>query len=210
MALISVLGLYQYDNTIFDNLKLPEGVDRETVIDNILFSTAELEVLFANPETLKSIIGVWSSKKLDSWKRIFTALTEEYNALHNFDRYEVIKENVDTARDNVHSSKANATVNSSADDKSFDSVSAYNNSGFTDKDKTVSESSGSSSSSGSNTDTIKDNEQVSRGAENHLFGNIGITTSQQMLDAEIKLRTVHNIADIITRDFKNQFCILVY
>lgn len=210
MALISVLGLYQYDNTIFDNLQLPDGVDRETVIDNILFSTAELEILFSNPETLKAIIGVWSSKKLDSWKRIFEALTEEYNALHNFDRYEVIKENVDTARDNVHSSKANANVDSSSNEKSFDSVSAYNKSDFADKDKTVSESSGSSSSSGSNTDTIKDNEQVSRGAENHLFGNIGVMSSQAMAGFEIDLRTKYNITDIITRDFKKQFCILVY
>lgn len=43
-----------------------------------------------------------------------------------------------------------------------------------------------------------------------VYGNIGVTTSQQMLESELAIRSNWNMYDIITNDFKNQFCILVY
>ena len=33
-------------------------------------------------------IGIWSRKNLANWRRILKALTEEYDPLHNYDRYE--------------------------------------------------------------------------------------------------------------------------
>jgi hypothetical protein len=67
--LLSTLALYQYDDTLFDELQLPDGLDRDTVINNILFNTAELEVLYPNPDTLRAMIGVWSSKNMYNWPR---------------------------------------------------------------------------------------------------------------------------------------------
>lgn len=43
----------------------------------------------------------------------------------------------------------------------------------------------------------------------HMHGNIGVTTSQQMLEAERKLQD-WTIYDFIAEDFKNMFCLLVY
>ena len=58
-ATLSLLGLYQYDNTIFNELVLPEGMDKQLYINNLLMETAELEVLFSNPVTMRSVIGIW-------------------------------------------------------------------------------------------------------------------------------------------------------
>lgn len=41
-------------------------------------------------------------------------------------------------------------------------------------------------------------------------GNIGVTTSQQMIDAEISLREKYNMYDIIIGEFKRQFCVEVW
>ena len=34
--ILSVYGLYVYDNSLFDGLKIPEGLDKDTLIDNLL------------------------------------------------------------------------------------------------------------------------------------------------------------------------------
>ena len=42
MAMISILSLYNYDNSIFNDFEVPEGMDKDNTIDNILLECAEL------------------------------------------------------------------------------------------------------------------------------------------------------------------------
>lgn len=46
--------------------------------------------------------------------------------------------------------------------------------------------------------------------ESHISGNIGVTTSQQMLQQEIDISPALNIYRIMVQSFKERFCILVY
>ena len=39
---LSVLGIYNYDSQIFDRMELPEGADKETVVNSILLECADL------------------------------------------------------------------------------------------------------------------------------------------------------------------------
>lgn len=48
------------------------------------------------------------------------------------------------------------------------------------------------------------------GGESHIHGNIGVTTNQQMIEEELKLRNRYNIYDIIADSFKKDFCLMVY
>ena len=43
-----------------------------------------------------------------------------------------------------------------------------------------------------------------------VSGNIGVTTSQQMIESELRLRLGYNLYDIIADEFKRRFCILIY
>ena len=45
---------------------------------------------------------------------------------------------------------------------------------------------------------------------NLAFGNIGVTTSQQMLTQEIEIAKIINVIPMIVDSFKNRFCIMVY
>ena len=45
---------------------------------------------------------------------------------------------------------------------------------------------------------------------NLAFGNIGVTTSQQMLTQEIDIAKIINVIPMIVDSFKNRFCLLVY
>lgn len=85
---ISVMGLYNWDNTIFDMMLIPENLDRTVVIENILAETAELEVIYPNPYVFKSLVGVWSHKQIDIWNRLYNTTQYEYNPIENYNRYE--------------------------------------------------------------------------------------------------------------------------
>ena len=67
-------------------------------------------------------------------------------------------------------------------------------------------------SSGSNAlshgEIITNEGEITR--ENHTSGNIGVTTSQQMLEQEIEISSKLNVINIIVQSFKTRFCILVY
>lgn len=44
----------------------------------------------------------------------------------------------------------------------------------------------------------------------HIYGNIGVMTSQAMVAEEVQLRLRYNLLDAITQSFKDQFCVQVY
>lgn len=85
---LSLLGLYQYNNKIFDGLKLPKGVDRKTLINNLLTETAEFEILYTEPEFLAHMISEWSTKELEVWEKLEKTLHYDYDPICNYDRHE--------------------------------------------------------------------------------------------------------------------------
>ena len=87
-ANISPLGLYNWDQTIFDLMQIPEALDKDTLVDNLLAETAELEVLYPNPTVFKNLVGVWSNKQIDIWNKLYATTQYEYNPIENYNRYE--------------------------------------------------------------------------------------------------------------------------
>lgn len=101
MATMSPLGLYRWDETVFDLMQIPEELDKPTLIDNLLSQTAELEVLYPNPIVFKNLVGVWSAKQIDIWNRLYATTQYEYNPIENYNRYETGSE--DGAGSTTHS-----------------------------------------------------------------------------------------------------------
>ena len=97
-----------------------------------------------------------------------------------------------------------------------DSKSDYNTLTFGKKTVNEGSSTGSESASydGDTTETFTHGEQIKDDSDrttlSHIHGNIGVTTSQQMLESELELAGKLNIYNIIIDSFKNRFCLLVY
>lgn len=90
-VLLSVLSLYNYDNSLFDLMKYPTKFtsdDKQTTIGNILGECAELEVLFPDIPTFKNMIGLWSKLNFPTWDRIYNLALMEYNPIENYNRVE--------------------------------------------------------------------------------------------------------------------------
>lgn len=234
---LSVLGLYKYNSGLFSEMVYPSGftaAQKQTVVGNILAECAELEILFPDWDTCKNMIGLWSKMNVPVWDRIYQASLLEYNPIENYNRTEV--ETTGAGKTSKHTGTDTSTLSGtdtqtvsssgsethSGTDTNTNAITSYDsNSLYThDQDSFLHGHHVNDSSSGSNStaygkkesfqhgETITDEENISR--ENHTSGNIGVTTSQQMLEQEIEVAAKLNIINIIVESFKDRFCLLVY
>lgn len=224
MSLLTVEGLYNYDNTLFDGFNVPEGLVKHTAIDTILMRTRELEILYPNFTYMKNRITIWSNKYQINWKKLYDTTVLEYNPIENYDRMEDWTDTDDetstSARDNtrnttnsVKSTSTNEVINSvNVTDKNT----AFN-AGLADHAKQITDGDTTENGTITNTETGKDteNESVNGGRTGkhtktgRAHGNIGVTTSQQMIQSERDL-VIFNLYDVIAESFIENFCLMVY
>ena len=88
MQRLTLIGLYNFDPTLFDSLELPEDYDKQTFIDSLLIEHGEKCILYSNPDFMKYSIGAWGRKWALELERIAQALKAEYDPIYNYDRYE--------------------------------------------------------------------------------------------------------------------------
>lgn len=107
-ARISTLGLYSYDPTLFDNMELPEQIDRSSFVNYLLLQTSELPLLYGDGDFMKNMIGVWSANRIGAWKKMALVLYEDYDPFVNIKRDE--ERTTTTTRDlaNTYETKVNA------------------------------------------------------------------------------------------------------
>ena len=82
----------QHDDDLFSNLSLPEGIIKDTLVENILLRGGEFEVLYSDPRFMQYAIGTWSKKWYRTMQKWLEALAIDYNPLENYDRYESIQD----------------------------------------------------------------------------------------------------------------------
>lgn len=224
MSLLTVEGLYNYDNTLFDGFDVPEGLVKQIAIDAILMRTRELEILYPDFTYMKNRITIWSNKYQINWKKLYDTTVLEYNPIENYDRVEdwtdTDDETTTSARDNTRNT--NNTVKSTSTNEIMNSVNVTDqntafNAGLADHAKQITDGDTTENGTITNTETGKDteNESVNGGRSGkhtrtgRAHGNIGVTTSQQMIQSERDL-VVFNLYDVIAESFIENFCLMVY
>ena len=90
-ASLSILGLYEWNEGIFDNLELPDGIDRDILIPEIVTQCSDFCLLYPDYDFMRMLIGVWSKKEQRIWEDLLRSETFEYNPIENYDRYEEIE-----------------------------------------------------------------------------------------------------------------------
>ena len=187
-AKLSVLGLYRWNPNIFKEMAIPAEVDADVLTWKILEDCAELEILYSDPEYMQASIYNWSSAMLPNWTKMLEALTAKYNPIWNKDG---------TIRETYNYGEINRSGTGRGN--LIDKVAGFNS----DNTHTREESENTSNDSNrqeAHTDTVERIEQ----------GNIGVTESSAMVRHEVELRGDFNIYDIIAKDFKRHYCLMVY
>ena len=126
IAKITMIGFYNYlahDNEdLFEYLSVPEGIDKDTLVNNILLRGGEFEVLYSDPNFFKNMIGVWSNKWQRTMQRWINALSIDYNPLENYDRMEDWEDNgsrvsAENKKNDASAQRTNVSQNSMTDAK---------------------------------------------------------------------------------------------
>lgn len=197
---MNLLSLYNYDESLFDNLVLPEGIDKDTLVNNLLLDTVSQEVLYADPDIMKQAIGMWSKKELPVWQRLKDTLDIRgtYNPIYNYDRNEEIT--------NDHTSNTTESENHNTN-KGTDTTKVSQGS-FNSNDLTQVNQQDNILGSG-NDENGRDTFTGDHTFNAHLYGNIGVTTTQEMIKEELSIDEI-NILDYIIDSFKNRFILSVY
>ena len=173
MAWLSIVGMYDFYPAIFQDMVVPDGIDRDVLIDEILFKCAELELLYTSPRFLQAMIAHWSIANYDAFQKMYKTTVLEYNPIWNKDG--TITEETTTTGNN--------------DDVT--SVKGFNSDSWAEAGRSK------GSAAGSSLTTRKEE------------GNIGVTTTQQMIKEEREV-SEFNIYAYIAERFKNTFCVLIY
>lgn len=154
MARLTLFGFYNYDNTLFDDIVLPDGINKEYVINEIM-KRGDLYTYHQALDMLKFNIKCWFSQKSYDFEMMFAALRAEYNPIENYDRKEatsrthsqnsedsIIRSNSKSGSDvttgsNTANTSANLTRSEQLRDNSsnVESVSAYNAADFQNANK---------------------------------------------------------------------------
>jgi hypothetical protein len=202
MTLIGMnIFMLNMNDDLFKNLTLPEGLDKATLTDNILLRGGEFEVAYADPTAMQSLIGIWSRREQATFKRWVDALSIEYAPLENYDRYEHWTDEVD----GTGSSESSGSVDTTSGDTSELTKSAFDQAAYSPYEKTINDGTvGTTTSDTTGTTMSNDSEHDGR-----IHGNIGVTSSQQLLESELLLG-YWNVYQKITELFLQEFVIPVY
>ena len=236
-ATLSIRGLYIVNETLFSDMVMPDGMDasdRDIIVDNILNEYAELEVIYPDPVFMKDAIGKWSRKEVCTWQRIYNAAKAEYNPIENYNRTEESEETGSSSGKESHSGTDTSTTDSRSNlagmDKdansgsdtlttnraAFDSNSLVTTGTDTTQhghiltrslNETTTENGTASVAHGEVIDNTGNNNLIRK---SHIAGNIGLTTSQQMLEQELLVSAKLNVYNYIMNSFKDRFCLEVY
>ena len=197
---LSILGMFEMNQDLFDGLVLPTQLDANDFISNLFFECAELEMVYTNPEWMQFMIGAWCNKNIHSWQRMADVLYENYDPFINLKRDEMrtITETHDLAL-NVTRDLANGNTQT-------------NNVNAWDDTSTSGVLRNSVTDSGTDTGTVDttDTGTITTTDEFHMTGDSAITDAQDVAVKEIKLRADYNMYNIIIRDFQKRFCIMLY
>lgn len=142
----------------------------------------------------------------DKWNKLYNAIiTSNYNPLENYNMEQVETPDITRERDTEQNTKV--TTSSSGDSSGsvhgFNSVVAVpTEEGETSSEVTV------EGDKADNTTHEAETETGTRELTRH--GNIGVTTSQQMLESEVTLREKVNFYNIVLNDIAKLLCLNVY
>lgn len=196
MATIPLIGLYNYDPTIFSGLHVPTAADLDPdleYIDNLpvlndsdlitelLAEIGELSPVYSDPDVLRQFITTWSRIWKPVWTKLWQTSIYKYNPIWNKDgKY--------------------------TEERSGNGATTY---GRTDTNNVTGFDTNSFSPNEQNVAGGKDSNTYSDKLTRTESGNIGVTTTQQMLKEE-REAAAFNIYSYIIEAFKKRFCIMVY
>ena len=166
---------------IFKDIIIDVRIDKDMLIKEILRRCGELRPNYQYTEVYKMFIDNFFAKNQTIFSKLLDTMEYDYNPIENYNRVE-----------NTTNTE-NRTMLSDAE--RINKLRAYDAEEASERDSTTD----SATNTNNNLDTV-----VST-----IKGNIGVTTTQQMIEQERNILQ-YNIVNVIAQAFQNEMCIKVY
>lgn len=170
-----------YLTSVISGCDIDSRIDRQTLIDTIWIWCGNMEPIANDIDRFRRLTVNWFERKKYWIKNLLDTLEYDYNPIHNYDRTEVGKRHRAGLDIQDGSSKTKGTASGT------NSVSPWDN---TSPATYIPCDSNSSTTSGDSTVTNSLDTTADENFDTHISGNIGVTTTQQMIEAQ---RNVINI-----------------
>ena len=205
-----IRALLDWDDTLFDGMVLPDDINdddtKKLIVDDIILRHGDTPLFIPEPTVMKYYITSWSTRMLPVFTRMWAACSAEYNPIENYDR---IEDRSETTKDTMGNTRTlNTSTSTTGTNTTEDSVSAENVTTFSPDTKSVETPNLTEADSGTIGDSGNYNGSLT--IKSTIHGNIGVTTSQQMLESELQLVPKLDMVRIISDSWAAEFCLGVY
>lgn len=203
-ATLSFDGLLIGYPSLFDGLQVPEGVDKDTVVENLLLSTMELEVMISSGPVMARALSSYSAMMLPSWTRYAKALGLEYNPLDTEERTRTLEHSGEDS--NTRSPNLITTGQNTGTDSTTREVVGFDSAQLQTAEKNTTQLGTGNTITSTGTDKT---EGTNRYTDTETYKGRLAVPAQRLVRYEIELAEENAIAKIVD-DIKQKFCLLVY
>ena len=95
----NIITLYGY--SVFDDIVLPDGVDKDILINTIMDKCRLAEPMYTDEMFLSRKIRNFFAKNSTVFDNLYQACQSKYNPIYNYDRYEESSDNRATGKDDL-------------------------------------------------------------------------------------------------------------
>lgn len=204
----SICQLYTYDE-VFKDIDINDKLDKDTLINSIMDVCGMNEPIYPEIEILQIKVQYFFKKHKEQFDKLVYLYSlkydEDYNPIWNKDGTKKHIETTKRVKDNTVNDTHDHSIIDNGED--INQVSAYDTAGFSNDSKTINNN--NRNDKGSNTTKGNEQENIELTIEDIEKGNIGVTTTADMLNQEIDLQSKFNVYEVIARMFFDEFCLHV-
>lgn len=174
--------------------------------------------VFVNNNSLDILNNIVKNIYLDKWNKLYNVLNSEYNPIENYNRVEnttINNTGNETTNENINNSEVltGGHINNNTNENTH-KISAFNDANFSNDSNDINNSTdefiyNNETKTNTATNTSSKNNTGSNETHSTISGNIGVTTTQQMIVSEIELRK-YNIVNEFYSDLDNLLTIGIY
>lgn len=180
MARLNFFDILTLKPNFFDDADIDERLDKDEIKMAILARCGDLLPLYTHSDMFKAFSDSFFKQRKGIISKLIDTTEFEYNPIDNYDRTEEIDRKINGKSNNKNNQE--------------NKVAAYDSEEYQNKDKVSADS-----------ETIDSNNEVTT---IHTHGNIGVTTTQEMIQKERKV-ALFNVYQWLAIEFEQNFFIRV-
>lgn len=216
MATLNFFDILAIRPNFFDDAEIDERLNKEDIKMAILERCGTLLPLYSNSTMFKEFSDSFFRQRKLTISKLIDTTEIKYDPIANYDRTEEMTRNYTESKENqsgtATTTETSGTENNNGTSGKETRVSAYDAESYQPKDKedtifVENTSSARTAKSGTKTND-KGTNTIEEKMQNRTKGNIGVTTTQQMIEAERRVRQF-TVYKWIAIEFEQNFFICV-